>query len=545
MNCVDQVKLGKAKSKRTASGLTPSPLQRYRLVLSRCITPCLSLHKISRSLLLFGETKAELFCLNSYLINMPSFTLQPHTKHILLASSIVVIPMVAFTTVLLVLVFDNLADYLHCPHEEICPESPAVNHTSSSHYYVDFPATRLVFVSSLSSTISFALVGALLSIYAYCAAARLTKASVSANQNKCLPTSYQTSLLVRLLSADYLSLWELWRGPFRSGTKAKCHATAAKPTILRASIVVFCLAIFARCDYEHGAHHNYANKISISVHAADTYLHVATEAVNLVQIFSQTPDQYQYGRAIDPWCFDNHETMGTKQNKNFWGCAMTWTYSPDIADETVIPNNGSNLAAVFDEGYGKFIMNFTEETGIRYAVVGPRTTLSDIDWQATSFAISSQCTPIPWTACIVDMESDKFNEWGSIDAPFTCSLARGAPIDFSGTFQFDRHSYSFSDFHKYLQEDNEAFLSTGLKLQVPGDTLASVATNCTEQDLTEMFPSTWRWTAIADVGTDTTIPEDMIDIAWPLNLSPAMVVSCNSTGKFGYQYLLSFVSNLS
>ena len=276
----------------------------------------------------------------------------------------------------------------------------------------------------------------------------------------------------------------------------------------------------------------YANKISISVHVADTYLHIATEAVNLVQIHSQTPDQHQYGRAIDPWCFDNHKTMGTKQNKNFWGCAMTWSSPANGADETVMFNNRSNLMAVFDEGYGKFIMNFTDETGTRYAVVGPRTTPSDIDWQATSFAISSQCTPMPWTACIVDTKSDKMNDWGSRDTPFTCSLARGSPIDFSGTYQSDRHSYSFSDFHKYLQEDDEAFLSTGLKMRVPGDTVASVATNCTEQDLTEMFPSTWRWTAVADIGRETTIPEDMIDIAWPLLLGTAMVVSCNSTGKF-------------
>jgi hypothetical protein len=189
------------------------------------------------------------------LVNMPLFTLQPHTKHILLASSLVVVPMVTFTTVLLVLVFDNLADHLHCPHKDICPETPAVNVTSSSHYYVNFPATRLVFVSSLSSTISFALVGALMSIYAYCAAGILTQASVSPNQIKCLPTSYQTSLLIRILNADYLSLWELSRQPFQSSTKAKCHVKTTKPTILRTSIMVLCLAVLARYDHESHDHH--------------------------------------------------------------------------------------------------------------------------------------------------------------------------------------------------------------------------------------------------------------------------------------------------
>jgi hypothetical protein len=137
---------------------------------------------------------------------MLSFDLQAHSKHLLLALSIVVVSMVTFTVAIIVLVFANIANYLHCPQEEIRPESLVVNIITSSHYYVDFPATRLVFVSPLSSTISFAFGGALISIYAYCAAGRLTKASVSPNQNKCVPTSYRTSLLIRLLDANYLSL---------------------------------------------------------------------------------------------------------------------------------------------------------------------------------------------------------------------------------------------------------------------------------------------------------------------------------------------------
>jgi len=185
---------------------------------------------------------------------MSSFTLQPHTKHILLASSIVVVPMISFTVVILVLVFHNLASDLDCPYSEICPQSPLINVTKASHYYVDFPATRLVFVSSWSSTVSFALVSALMSIYAYCAARRLTEASVSQDQSRCLPTSYETSLVVRLLNADYLSLWELsrpWRRwSFRRSTKSESPGRATKPTVLRASIFVLCLAVLARyaCD---------------------------------------------------------------------------------------------------------------------------------------------------------------------------------------------------------------------------------------------------------------------------------------------------------
>jgi hypothetical protein len=184
---------------------------------------------------------------------MFSFTLTPHSKHILLASSVVVIPMITFTVVILVLVYANLASNLHCPYGEICPQSPVINITKPSNYYVDFPATRLVFISSWSSTVSFALVSALMSIFAYFAAARLRDASVSQDQSRCLPTSYQTSLIVRLLNADYLSLWELSRPrrrwSFRRGTKSKLPEQAPKPAVLQASIFVLCLALLARYVY--------------------------------------------------------------------------------------------------------------------------------------------------------------------------------------------------------------------------------------------------------------------------------------------------------
>jgi hypothetical protein len=97
---------------------------------------------------------------------MPLFTLTAHSKHILLASSIVVVPMITFTVVILVLAFANLASHLDCPYGEICPQFPLINLTKASYYYIYFPATRLVFVSSWSSTVSFALVSALLSISA-------------------------------------------------------------------------------------------------------------------------------------------------------------------------------------------------------------------------------------------------------------------------------------------------------------------------------------------------------------------------------------------
>lgn len=39
---------------------------------------------------------------------------------------------------------------------------------------------------------------------------------------------------------------------------------------------------------------------SVLVHAADAYLHIATEAVQMIQIFPQAQAHRRYGRSIDP-----------------------------------------------------------------------------------------------------------------------------------------------------------------------------------------------------------------------------------------------------
>jgi hypothetical protein len=46
--------------------------------------------------------------------------------------------MITFTVVILVLVYANLASNLSCPYGEICPQSPLINVTEASHYYMAF-----------------------------------------------------------------------------------------------------------------------------------------------------------------------------------------------------------------------------------------------------------------------------------------------------------------------------------------------------------------------------------------------------------------------
>lgn len=179
-----------------------------------------------------------------------AFSRKTHLGKILWGCALVVIPMIAFTIVILALVFSNIVDDFKCPHVEICPESPLVNTTSRSHYYIDCPAARLVWISSFSSTVSFVLVGIIMTMFAYHSAAQLLHASSQPNAPERLLSPYQTSLLIRVLNADYLSLWDTllysrWKSSKRGEAKDLKSAKGDRK-ILRASIVVFCLGIFGR-----------------------------------------------------------------------------------------------------------------------------------------------------------------------------------------------------------------------------------------------------------------------------------------------------------
>lgn len=122
--------------------------------------------------------------------------------------------------------------------------------------------------------------------------------------------------------------------------------------------------------------------------------------LQMLQMFPLAPAQNRHGRSIDPWCFDNSDTMGTIQNKNFWGCGAAAT-----SDGNIEVTNETTLYAVLDEGLGKYVMNFTESNGDQFAIIGPVDPPSDIDWQATSFALSSQCRHIPETSCDIGSNS--------------------------------------------------------------------------------------------------------------------------------------------
>lgn len=171
-------------------------------------------------------------------------------RKIILACALVCVPMIAFTITIICIVFIHQVDLNYCPSPNLCYKPHAGVKAESSDYYVDFPVGRLAFVSSLSSTISFTLVAALMMIYGYVAAHQLFGKSCSTDEHGTLPSPYEFTVIIRLLNAEVFVLWAMrdrllsnlfgWRYTRR-------QAKSLESPLLRQSLLVFFFALFSRC----------------------------------------------------------------------------------------------------------------------------------------------------------------------------------------------------------------------------------------------------------------------------------------------------------
>jgi hypothetical protein len=161
---------------------------------------------------------------------------------------LVVVPIIAFTVTIISIVFVNSIDLNDCPDRDLCPYANSPGPANSSDYYVDFSVGRLAFVSSLSSTISFALVAAMMSLYGYVVAKQIMLASKEPGSQATLPTPYGASTLIRLLNAETFLLGEMFLSGCRQILRRKRvqKKPSKQPQMLRMCMSVLLLSLAAR-----------------------------------------------------------------------------------------------------------------------------------------------------------------------------------------------------------------------------------------------------------------------------------------------------------
>jgi hypothetical protein len=150
--------------------------------------------------------------------------LQGGKKDILFSVAVIVVPNVILTAVLLGLIIHNQVPQTYSE----LPGVPDPLARETSAFLVDFSATRLLTVASWASTVAALLPSFVMVLVSYPVARNILNASKEKNTDD-LPTPYQLSMLLSVLSGSIGSLWNWFK--YRGWKKRELVNGVAKSSI--------------------------------------------------------------------------------------------------------------------------------------------------------------------------------------------------------------------------------------------------------------------------------------------------------------------------
>lgn len=157
-----------------------------------------------------------------------------------------VLPMVTFSTVLIGLVMYYQWHHRHAPINGLEMKTDF----SSSIFYVDYSATRLILVASWSSSTVFPLLGSFMTLLSFPLAADMIRNSKSPFSDM-LPTPNQLALLIDLPDGKKSALWQLITGlwPRKQTRTCSVWAIESSAALLALTIVLRLVASRTQPNY--------------------------------------------------------------------------------------------------------------------------------------------------------------------------------------------------------------------------------------------------------------------------------------------------------
>ena len=159
-----------------------------------------------------------------------------HKSELLIAFTMLTIPMVALSAILMALVYEyrmpnNNSSYSY--------ENETVKSLGSAHF-VDYSSTTLVYLASLSSTFSTLLIPAAMLLSSFPLANDLARSS---DRSKVLnlPSPYQLEMLIRMIDGRLMVLWSYFA--YICGSKQR--RTRVVPILWQAFTMLMALVILA------------------------------------------------------------------------------------------------------------------------------------------------------------------------------------------------------------------------------------------------------------------------------------------------------------
>jgi hypothetical protein len=262
---------------------------------------------------------------------------------------------------------------------------------------------------------------------------------------------------------------------------------------------------------------------SVLIQAADTYLHIATEAVEALQIKTEDPSGHLYSRGLAPWCL-TRPTFGDENNPNFWGCSLVST--------TLL--NGANWSSVTALSMGVSedhdISDFVDKDGLSLAILMPKGVKPGIDWSATSFAVSTECFPLRNSSCELSATEE---DDSLIDYSFNCSSTE-PELKASGVLYPFYTQHRYYNWNRYVEEPPPFDVEQGFAIGF-NDTVNSwkqIAKTLTDDEAEQVFSNPWQMLS-AVRSSSGNIESD--DDRFIFSESQTIFAYCNNTGSYRLQ----------
>ncbi|WPH00014.1 Hypothetical protein R9X50_00283700 [Acrodontium crateriforme] len=318
---------------------------------------------------------------------------------VFLNALLLIVPMLLFSGALLGLVFTYRVNH----HEPLHSNLEIFGETNENGvYYVDFPATRLIFISSWSSSLAPMLGASMLALWSY-PVARKVFASRNREDKTSLPTPYQLALVVNMLTTSGLrSLWQWIKYRLGMGWQSKRQSQSqALHSVAAVLAIATCLGFL--------------------VFAADTWLHLTTKSIEFIQTQPLLPPPDYSFRLMENCTYGNNSIMYQEfiapvQGRG--GCTIGVADPAQIAagGQQTILLDGSEAVMVLNN-VSDFIMVSTYVDGdgqpYSYLTIPPSPERAATDFTADTYAMRTQCTPIS-TECDLRAVSQ-------ISTPYSCS----------------------------------------------------------------------------------------------------------------------------
>lgn len=264
---------------------------------------------------------------------------------------------------------------------------------SLSYILVDYPATRIVFVASIISSLAPFLSGFIMSLWAL-PVAHCLRANSQKSNTSLLPTPYQLNLVIGITLASYERLWTYMCYCF-SKSRSKI------PPVLRHAALVLFIATLA----------------SFGALLTDSGLHYTTQTINYNLVAYGSTRNYQPGRGLSQRCLSVNRIENDGMPCTYDALGTNTNRVEEDMERFYLQHNSSTHSRIQ-------VTEMDASTGEQLALLVPleENIPLNIDFRASTIGISAQC-PFITPSCDMRLATTNFSSPDSLYTVFNCSSA--------------------------------------------------------------------------------------------------------------------------